>query len=104
MVHHKDNCPQPPKEKQVVEAYAINVVPSSSNAPTATQKEKSVIIQGMLSIHDVPVRVLFDTGASHSFVSSDLVDRLELEPERVDRPLVATNPISGSTSLLHDLL
>ena len=53
----------------------------------------------MLSVYDVLVRVLFDTGASRSFISSDLVDRLGLEPEIVDIPLVVTNPIGGSTSL-----
>ena len=66
-----------------MKAYAIDVVPSSSNAPTAAEKGKNVVIQGMLSIYDIPVRVLFDTGASRSFISSDLVDRLGLEPEIV---------------------
>ena len=37
--HHKDKCPQPPKEKQMVKAYALNAIPSSSNAPTAAEKE-----------------------------------------------------------------
>ena len=87
-----------------MKAYAINVVPSLSNVPTAVEKGKSVIIQGMLSIHDVLIRVLFDTETSHSFIPSDLVDRLELELEVVDRPLVVTNPIGGSTSLLQNLL
>ena len=58
MGHHKDKCPQPPKEKQIVKAYAINVVPSSSNAPTAAEKGKGVFIRGMLSIYDVLVLVL----------------------------------------------
>ena len=82
-----------------MKAYAIGAIPSSSNAPTAAEKGKNVVIQGMLSIHDVPVRVLFDTGASRSFISSDLVDRLGLEPEIVDRPLVVTNSIGGLTNL-----
>ena len=64
MGHHKDKCPQPNKEKQIVKAYDINVVPSSSNAPTAAEKGKNVVIQGMLSVNDVPARVLFDTEAS----------------------------------------
>ena len=83
----------------MVKAYALNAIPSSSNAPSAAEKGKNVVIQGMLSVYDVTVRVLFDTGASSSFISSDLVDRLGLEPEIVDRPLVVTNPIGGSTSL-----
>ena len=99
MGHHKDKCLQPPKEKKMVKAYALNAIPSSSNAPTAAEKGKNIVIQGILSVYDVPVRVLFDTGASSSFISSDLVDRLGLEPEIVDRPLVVMNPIGGSTSL-----
>ena len=99
MGHHKDKCPQPLKEKQMVKASGLNAIPSSSNAPTAAEKGKNVVIQGMLSVYDVPVRVLFDTGASSSFISSDLVDRLGLEPEIVGRPLVVTNSIGGSTSL-----
>ena len=82
-----------------MKAYALNVVPSSSSAPTATEKGKNVVIQGMLSVYDVPVQVLFDTEASRSFISSDLVDRLELEPEIVNKLLAVTNPIGGSTSL-----
>ena len=53
--HFKDKCPQTPKEKQIMKAYAINVVPSSSNAPTAAVKGKNVVIQGMIFIYDVPV-------------------------------------------------
>ena len=47
MGHHKDKCPQPLKEKQTVKAYAIDVVPSSSNAPTAAEKGKNVVIQSI---------------------------------------------------------
>ena len=42
---------------------------------------------------------MFDIEAFHSFVSSDLVGKLGLEPEIVDRPLVVANSIGGSTSL-----
>ena len=45
MGYHKDKCPHPPKEKQMVKAYALNAIPSSSNAPTATEKGKNVVIQ-----------------------------------------------------------
>ena len=82
-----------------MKAYAIEAIPTSSKAPTAQEKGKGIVIQGMLSIRDVSVRVLFDTGASHCFISAELVDRLGLEPEIVDRPLTVTNPVGGSTSL-----
>ena len=82
-----------------MQAYAMGAVPSSSKAPTAEEKGKSVVVQGTLSICGVPVRVLFDTGASHSFVCDDLVGRLGLKPDIVDRPLVVTNPVRGSSCL-----
>ena len=81
--HIRKNCPEPRKDKQIVQAYALGAVPSSSKAPTAEEKGKSVVVQGTLSICGVPVRVLFDTGASHSFVCNELVDRLGLEPDIV---------------------
>ena len=81
--HFKNQCPQPQKEKQIVKACAINAFfVECPNCGFIDIWER--VSQGMLSIYDVLVQVLFDTGASHSFVSSDLVDRLELEPEIVD--------------------
>ena len=56
-------------------------------------------LEGILSICDKPVRVLFDTGASRSFIASDLVSRLNLKLELVNMPLVVSNPVGGSTSL-----
>ena len=38
------NAHNAPKEKKIVKAYAINVVPSSSNALTAADKRKNVVI------------------------------------------------------------
>ena len=40
------------------------------NAPTAT---------GMIWIQSKPVHILFDTGATHSFISSACIDRLQLK-------------------------
>ena len=48
---------------------------------------------------DHPVRTLFDSGTSHSFVSSSLVESLHLDTSLVDDPLVVSNPIGGSTYL-----
>ena len=97
--HEKKDCPESAKGKQIVKAYALEAVPSSSRAPTAEEKGKGVMLQGTLSINGVSVRVLFDTGASHSFICNELVCRLGLEPEICDRPLIVTNPVGGSSSL-----
>jgi hypothetical protein len=38
------------------------------------------VITGTLSLQCVPVHVLFDSGASHSFISSSMARKLQLEP------------------------
>ena len=39
---------------------------------------------GTIHIHDTPVRILFDTGAPHCFISLECVQRLGLEPSVCD--------------------
>ena len=45
--------------------------------------------------------MLFDTGASHSFISVDLCDKFEhlLSPEYASVPLCVSNPIGGPANL-----
>ena len=47
----------------------------------------SVSIESHVYISDFPVRTLFDSGASHSFIS-DLVESLHLSTSLVEVPLV----------------
>ena len=56
-------------------------------------------MEGSISIFEFPIRALFDSGASHSFISSSLVDRLHLDLSLVVDPIVVSNPIGGSTHL-----
>ena len=49
--------------------------------------------------HDDSIRVLFDTGASHSFVSKKLVDDLSLDVSCLVTSLRIANPIEGSATL-----
>ena len=46
-----------------------------------------------------PIHTLFDSGASHSFISSDLVESLHLSTSLVDDPVCVSNPIGGSAYL-----
>lgn len=41
-------------------------------------EEEDIMIQGMLSVYDILVWVLFDMGTSHLFISSKLVDLLNI--------------------------
>lgn len=38
-------------------------------------------MEGVLLLYDFPIRIMFDMGASHSFISSALVDSLDLKPD-----------------------
>ena len=52
----------------------------------------------MISLCDIPVLALFDTGASHSFISRDVCKRLNLELELAGEALAVSIP-SGQTLL-----
>ncbi|NDS23458.1 retroviral-like aspartic protease family protein, partial [Klebsiella pneumoniae] len=43
--------------------------------------------------------VLFDTGASHSFISQQTVNELGLKTKFVDDPIFVKNPVGGPANL-----
>ena len=47
---------------------------------------------GMFSINDQPVTVLFDSGASHTFISKECVTRLGLGVENMSKPYHIHSP------------
>ena len=53
----------------------------------------------MFFLFDHPVRTLFDSGASHSFVSASLVVTLHLNTSLFTDPIVVSNHIGGSSHL-----
>jgi hypothetical protein len=50
---------------------------------------------GMFLVHSTPARVLFDSGASHSFVTEPFVKKSGMRPTLMDRFMLVQNP--GST-------
>ena len=56
-------------------------------------------MEGSIFIFDFPIRALFDSGASHYFISSSLVECLHLDLSLVADPIVVSNPIGGSAHL-----
>lgn len=91
--HMKNECHFPKKGSQG-QTFTIEEIPS-----TSSDKKGKQVLQGTLSIYDIPVRVLFDTGASHSFISYDLMDKLNLKYVIISNPLCVSNPIGGPTNL-----
>ena len=50
-------------------------------------------IQGMFLLSRLQARVLFDFGASHSFIAASVVIKLGLEVETLEEPLYVSSPL-----------
>ena len=54
----------------------------------AAQAEDSPdVIMGNLPVNDIPAKVLFDTGASHCFISRPFASKHELSSQVLHKPL-----------------
>ena len=60
--------------------------------PQADPIDQSVI-HGMFMLSPLWAKILFDYGASHSFVATSSVDVLGLEVETLDEPLCVSSPL-----------
>ncbi|XP_059629960.1 uncharacterized protein LOC132272912 [Cornus florida] len=57
------------------------------------------VVRGMFLVSHSWARVLFDSGASYSFIASSFVQALGLEVSQLDRSLCVDKPIRGSVAL-----
>ncbi|XP_059664179.1 uncharacterized protein LOC132309945 [Cornus florida] len=57
------------------------------------------VVSGMFLVSHSWARVLFDSGASYSFIASSFARALGLEVSQLDRPLCVDTPIGGSVAL-----
>ena len=64
--------------------YAITPPAESADQP---------VIQGTFLLSRLWVRVLFDSGASHSFIVASIVIELGLEVETLEEPLYVSSPL-----------
>jgi hypothetical protein len=61
-----------------------------------TQKEvraKSDVVAGMLQMNDYQMHVLFDSGATHSFIANKNVTKLSKETKRVEKGFIIGTPL-----------
>ncbi|GFZ14656.1 hypothetical protein Acr_24g0008460 [Actinidia rufa] len=65
----------------------------------ATQTLEASIVRGTFLLFNSFAGVLFDSGASHSFIAASFVLALGLETEELNPPLFVNTPIGGRTSL-----
>jgi predicted aspartyl protease len=63
-------------------------------------QEGASILTGTFSINDTPVKVLFDSGATHSFINESLLDKLGLRGVQTKSTYKITIPGGNITSQL----
>lgn len=76
----------------------LNVVQTASNTSHG-RGISHFILDGIIVFRDHPIRVLFYTGASHSFISKELVDTFSLSVVALMTSLRIANPVDGSTTI-----
>ena len=78
------------QSRQHGRAYAIQQEAGGNN-PKLLEGEQGNLA-GMGSIKNTPVILLFDTGASHSFISEACVKNLDLNPEKTSESMSVATP------------
>nr|CAE05256.2 OSJNBb0115I09.18 [Oryza sativa Japonica Group] len=95
--HFADKCPKPRRQQGQAPPRSNNggkdVIRGRVNHVTAEDVLTTPdVIVGTFLIHSIPATILFDSGASHSFISVPFVGRNQLGVERLRNPLLITTP------------
>jgi hypothetical protein len=88
--HYANDCP----EKKAKEGFKPNPFQKghvNHDNVEEVQEEPDAVI-GMLLLNKFPAIVLFDTGASHSFISRVFVDRNSIPTESIPSPIKISSP------------
>ncbi|XP_073025203.1 uncharacterized protein [Primulina eburnea] len=99
--HRIANCPEPLKRSTKPNADA-NPNKPRENKPNArvfaiTQEEAddaNDVVAGTIFVNEMPAYVLFDSGATHSFISKRFTKKLGLTPEILVEPFRVATPTS----------
>ena len=87
--HFTRNCPMPPKQgqqsgQQSQKQNVAHFKPGQVHYTTLEGiPEGAPVMAGTFSVNDHPVTVLFDSGASHTFISKECTIRLGLKIENM---------------------
>jgi hypothetical protein len=70
-----------------------NVARGRLNYVNAAEAEEAPdVVLGTFLVNSVPAKFLFDSGASHSFVTESFVEKGNLKPSRLDRLMIVQIP------------
>ena len=95
--HFARDCPQGRVEGQANPPLALPTAAAPARVFVVGQQGTGVA--GTLVVYNYHARVLFDTGASHSFISSVIVDCLGLAITPLAQPLCVISPLGVSAEL-----
>ena len=96
--HFARNCPMPPKQgqqssQQNQKQKVAHFKPGQVHYTTLEGiPEGAPVMAGMFSVNDCPVTVLFDSRASHMFISKEYATRLGLEIGNMSTPYNIHSP------------
>ncbi|GFS40893.1 hypothetical protein Acr_00g0071070 [Actinidia rufa] len=90
------SAPNPTTQGRV---FTVTTVAPPPPPVIATQTLEASIVRGTFLLFNSFAGVLFDSGASHSFIAASFVLALGLETEELNPPLFVDTPIGGRTSL-----
>ncbi|XP_042051349.1 uncharacterized protein LOC121796597 [Salvia splendens] len=88
--HQAASHPQRPTLSTQARAYALGRNQQSNNHGN---------LAGMGTLLNIPIVLLFDTGASHSFISTSCVSTLELTPEPAEPRVTVSSPVGGAIEI-----
>ncbi|XP_050888793.1 uncharacterized protein LOC127093949 [Lathyrus oleraceus] len=87
--HISTKCNKPKKEQAKWKVFAL------SGADTSAEER---LIRGTCFINNMPLIAIIDTGATHSFISLDCAERLNLELSVMRGSMVIDTPAMGSVT------
>ena len=96
------------QEVQYVEEGPIAAQPAQQQAPAPGRiyaivprdhGASGAVVEGTFFVNSYPAKILFDSGASHSFISHSFMMLLHLLPTYLDMPLSVATPLGESSTL-----
>ena len=93
------SAPSPTTQGRVFAVTTAAPPPPPPPPVTTTHIPEASIVRGTFLLFNSLARVLFDSGASHSFIAASFVLALGLEIEELNPPLFVDTPIGGRMPL-----